>query len=85
MEIELDVHLETKSFDLKTRLRGKTSQNIQQPKDIKGVSLKTEGTWVFLLLHFTKQQKVELVLKSANEEAHQSTEFSIKDHFPDKG
>ena len=85
LEIEIEVDIERRLFDLKPRLRvsGRSNPKLNLPA-INGVSLENRGSWNFLLLHFTKAQKVELVLKNENE-PHQSLEFSLKDHFPDKG
>ena len=55
LEIEIEVDLERRTFDLKPRLRvsGRSNSKIILPT-IFGVPLENRGSWNFLLLHFTK-------------------------------
>ena len=88
LDIEVEVNLEKHTFDLRCRVKSRRQERQDHPLSqvVKDVPLEKEGkgNWNFLLLHFTKKQTVEIVLKNASE-PHQSVEMSIKEHLPEKG
>ena len=46
--------------------------------------LDSKGNWNYLLIHFTKKQSVEIILKNATE-PHKYMEITQKDIIPEKG
>ena len=55
LDIEVDVNVETKQFDLRCKVRS-SRDNVPVSTDIRNISIDNKGSWNFLMLHFKENK-----------------------------